>query len=236
MPACSTYSICVPVHVPVAVDLHIPCLRRQPFIFYSSCHSGRRQLLWRCCLSNAPVSRDTRRAASHDFTNKPTGIVPWKSQYLFYFLYQLQQICYFSLFSGASWFSSCAAVCCGARRSHSASCTKLQTQRASSRHLSTTPRVSRWQVHQVKQSEALLQNASLIFNSLHSPACISSLKLGTKMQHVRCTAAESLKISSQSLKAVVCPEIEVFFVCLFFFYIRVTLPTVMLVFKTGRCS
>lgn len=76
----------------------------------------------------------------------------------------------FPLFSGATWFSSWAAVCWGARRSHSASSTKLQTRRARSRHLSTSLRVSCWQVYQVKQSEALLQNTSLIFNSLHSPA------------------------------------------------------------------
>lgn len=64
------------------------------------------------------------------------------------------------------------------------------------------------------------------------PACVSSLKLGREMQHVRCTPAESLEISSPSLKAGVRPEIW----ASFFSYCKVTLPPAMLVFKTGSCS
>lgn len=39
-------------------DLHIPWLCQQPFIFYSSCHLWRRQLLWLWRLSNLTVCPD----------------------------------------------------------------------------------------------------------------------------------------------------------------------------------
>lgn len=150
----------------------------------------------------APVSRDTRRAASR-FQHETHFCRSLEIPVLVLLpLPASADMCYFSSFSGAGGFSSWAAVCRGARRSHSASCTKLQTQPASSRHLSTTcvslaDRCTK--SNKVRRCCRTPRSYSIL--SARPPACVSSLKLGREMQHVRCMAAESLEISSPSLKA-----------------------------------
>lgn len=167
-------------------DLHIPWVRRQPFIFYSFCHLWPRQLLWHRRLSKQTPSHDMQpaaasaaRARTADAVSrqriKVVGPIPRKSpatlsvlraKKCFVIQWILLLVCYqpWLVEKTSSPATTIAVVVVAVHTLLAAGSFRLSMQLE---HLSTTQFVSQWQVYLQKQTEALFQGSLVMFNSLH---------------------------------------------------------------------